>query len=228
MEGLRVVGAPSELANRYYEQGIDEIIFMDTVASLYGRNTIFETVQEAAKDVFVPLSAGGGIRTVDDIRIMLRAGADKVAINTEALKRPEFLSEAANIFGSQCVLLSVEAKKQPAGGWEAYVENGRERTGKDVIEWVQEAEKLGAGEILLTSVDQEGTKKGFDQDLIREVHKRVRIPVIAAGGAGACQDVIDILPNVDAVSCASILHYDICPLPQLKQAVQDAGLLVRV
>ena len=167
------------------------------------------------------------MRSLDDIRTMLRVGADKVAINTKALSRPEFIAEAANAYGSQCIVLSVEAKKQSSGGWEAFADNGRERTGKNVLEWVQQAEKLGAGEILLTSVDQEGTRKGFDRDLIREVYKRVRIPVIAAGGAGSCQDVIDILPTVDAVSCASILHYNICPLPELKQSVHNAGMLVR-
>ena len=189
LEGLRVVGKPGELARRYYEQGIDEIVYMDIVASLYGRNNILAVVEETARDVFVPLTVGGGIRSLDDIVAALRNGADKVAVNTAAVARPSFLKEAAEAFGSQCIVLSVEAKRRAPGKWEALTDNGRETTGVGVLDWVVEAERLGAGEILITSVDQEGTKAGFDAELIDAIHARVRIPVIACGGAGTPEHV---------------------------------------
>ncbi|MEQ8701481.1 MAG: imidazole glycerol phosphate synthase cyclase subunit, partial [Bauldia litoralis] len=160
LEGLRVVGQPGPMARLYYEQGVDEIIYMDTVASLYGRNNILPVVEEAARDIFVPLTVGGGIRTIDDITAALRSGADKVAINTAAIARPDFLREAAETFGSQCITLSIEAKRRGEGRWEALTDNGRERTGVDVLAWVVEAERLGAGEVLVTSVDKEGTRRG--------------------------------------------------------------------
>ena len=230
LEGLRVVGKPGDLARRYYQQGIDEIVYMDVVASLYGRNNILDVVEEAAKDIFVPLTVGGGVRTLDDIVAALRCGADKVAINTTAVARPEFLAEAARTFGSQCIVLSVEAKRRGHGTWEVLTDNGREVTGKPVLDWVCEAEKLGAGEILVTSVDQEGTKKGFDLELMDEIYRRVCIPVIACGGAGGVEHVIDLIAErrSDAVCCASIFHYDIEPIPDLKRALADAGYAVRL
>ncbi|MFD2235482.1 imidazole glycerol phosphate synthase subunit HisF [Phaeospirillum tilakii] len=228
MEGLRVVGKPGDLARAYYDDGIDEIIFIDTVASLYGRDNIVGVVEQAARDVFVPLTAGGGVRTVDDIKCLLRSGADKVAVNTEAIKRPTFLSEAANIFGQQCMVLSVHAKRHP-GGWEAFTDNGREPTGRDVLEWVAEAESLGAGEILLTSVDRDGVKRGFDTDLIAAVRQKVRVPVIASSGAGSADHVLGALRSggTDAVACASLFHYRLCPIPKLKEQLAMAGLAVR-
>ena len=162
LEGLRIVGQPGPMARRYYDEGVDEIIYMDTVASLYGRNNILPVVEDAARDIFVPLTVGGGIRTIDDIVAALRAGADKVAINTAAIARPDFLREAAETFGTQCIVLSVEAKRRSEERWEVLTDNGRERTGVDVLKWVAEAEQLGAGEILVTSVDAEGTRRGFD------------------------------------------------------------------
>ena len=230
LEGLRVVGTPGVLAKKYYDEGADEILFMDVVASLYGRNNILSVVEEAARQIFVPLTVGGGIRSVEDITAALRAGADKVAINTAALARPEFLREASKALGSQCIILSVEAKRRAPGKWEALTDNGRETTGIDVLDWVVEAERLGAGEILVTSVDQEGTRKGFDSTLIAEVHQRVKIPVIACGGAGCAEDVSALIePNAaDAVCCASIFHYDLCPIPELKSAVDAAGCAVRL
>ena len=229
LEGLRVIGKPSEIARRYYDHGVDEIIYMDTVASLYERNNILDIVEEAARDIFVPLTVGGGLRSLDDITAALRSGADKVAINTEALKNPAFVNEAAAAFGSQCIVLSVEAKKWRTGEWEAYYDNGRERSGVDVLEWVVEAEWRGAGEILLTSVDQEGTKRGFDLELCAAVRARVRVPVIASGGAGDACHVVDLLaePRADAVCCASLFHYDIAPVSALKQALAEAGHAVR-
>lgn len=229
LEGLRVVGKPGELTRRYYRDGADEIVFMDIVASLYGRNNILSVVEETARDVFVPLTVGGGLRTLDDIRAALRSGADKVAINTAAIKRPEFLTEAARTFGSQCIVASVEAKRRD-GGWEALTDNGRELTGVDVLDWVVEAERLGAGEIMVTSVDQEGTRKGFDVALLGEVRRRVRLPVIACGGAGEAEHVAALIDEgcADAICCASIFHYDTCPLPQLKQILAYGGREVRL
>ena len=179
LEGLKVVGKPGEMARRYYEQGADEIFYMDVVASLYGRNGILSVVEEAAREIFVPMTVGGGIRSVDDIVAALRSGADKVAINTAALKRPEFLSEAARAFGRQCIVLSVEAKRREAGTWEALTDNGREQTGVNVIDWVTQAQERGAGEILVTSVDMEGTQKGFDIELLKAIRDAVSVPVIA-------------------------------------------------
>jgi cyclase len=229
LEGLRVVGRPGPLAQRYYAEGADEIIFMDTVASLYGRNNIMGVVEEAAREIFVPMTVGGGIRSVDDIVTALRSGADKVAINTAATHRPELIGEAARALGSQCIVLSIEAKQRGPGQWEALTDNGRQRTGLDVCEWAQRAEGLGAGEILLTSVDKEGTRSGFDHALFKAVRDKVRIPVIGCGGAGKPEHVAAAITadELDAVGCASLFHYDLCPLPQLKQHLNAAGLVVR-
>jgi cyclase len=229
LEGLRIVGRPGELARRYYEQGVDEIIYMDTVASLYNRNSILPMIEEAARHIFVPLTVGGGIRTVDDIVAALRAGADKVAINTAAVARPDFIREAAQVLGSQCIVLSVEAKRRAPGQWEVLTDNGRERTGIDVLDWVANGERLGAGEILVTSVDMEGTRLGFDHDLFHAVRTRVSIPVIGGGGAGGSADVAKAVigDDLDAIACASIFHYEICSLPQLKSELSEAGIVVR-
>ena len=229
LEGVRRVGKPGEMARAYYAQGVDEIVFIDSVASLYGRNNLLHVVEDAARDVFVPLTVGGGIRDIADIRAALRVGADKVAINTAAIAAPDFLGEAARTFGSQCIVLSVQAKKRPNGTWEAYTDNARERSHRDVMDWVVEAERLGAGEILLTSVDREGGRRGFDLELIREVHRRVRIPVIACGGAGGIDHVRSLLtpPSCDAVCCASIFHYAVVPIPDLKRELRASGFTVR-
>ncbi len=229
LEGLRIVGQPGPMARRYYDEGADEIIYMDTVASLYGRNNILPVVEDAARDIFVPLTVGGGIRTIDDIVAALRAGADKVAINTAAIARPDFLREAAETFGTQCIVLSVEAKRRSEERWEVLTDNGRERTGVDVLEWVAEAEQLGAGEILVTSVDAEGTRRGFDHDLFRAVRAKVRVPVIGSGGAGEAADVVAAVveDGLDAVACASLFHYEQCPPQTLKGHMHEAGIPVR-
>ncbi len=229
LEGLRVVGQPGPIARRYYEEGVDEIIYMDTVASLYGRNNILGVVEEAARDIFVPLTVGGGIRQSDDIVAALRSGADKVAINTAAIARPDFIDEAARIFGSQCIVLSVEAKQRAPGQWEALTDNGRERTDVDVLDWVVEAEQRGAGEILITSVDREGTRKGFDHDLFRAVRARVEIPVIGCGGAAAPDHIAAAVRDdgLDAIACASLFHYDLSSLPALRAALAGADIAVR-
>ena len=230
LEGLKIVGQPGAMARQYYEQGADEIIYMDVVASLYGRNNILSVLEEAADEVFVPMTVGGGIRSIEDIVAALRSGADKVAINTAALQRPEFLSEAARAFGRQCIVLSVEAKQRQPGTWEALTDNGREQTGVDVIKWVAEAETRGIGEVLITSVDMEGTQKGFDIELVKTVRDNVSVPVIACGGAGNGVHIRALLEasHCDAVCCASLFHYDRLPLPALKNELAAGGWEVRL
>ncbi|HWA36220.1 MAG TPA: imidazole glycerol phosphate synthase cyclase subunit [Burkholderiales bacterium] len=229
LEGLRVIGDPQQYAVQYYEQGADELIYMDIVASLYGRNNLTEIVKRTAERVFVPMTVGGGIRSVDDAKELLRAGADKVAINTAAVARPALIQEISRRFGSQCMVLSIEAKRVGAGKWEVYTDNGRERTGLDVLDWARRAVELGAGEILLTSVDQEGTRKGFDVPLVRAVSTGVPVPVIASGGMGAVEHMLAVLREgcADAVAMADILHYRRAALPELKTAAAAAGYEVR-
>lgn len=229
LEGLRVIGSPSEYALKYYHQGIDEFIYMDSVASLYSRNHLSDIISQAAKDIFVPITVGGGIRSIDNATDILRAGADKVAINTAAVARPEIIREIAQRFGSQCMVLSIEAKKIGEGKWEAFTDNGREHTGLDVLEWVKKGVSLGAGEILLTSVDQEGTKKGFDVELVRRVTAEVDVPVIASGGMGNVRDMIEVVRNggADAVAMADILHYNRDSISSLRASAIKEGLEVR-
>lgn len=229
LEGLRVVGDPQQYARRYYEQGADELIYMDIVASLYGRNSLRDIVSRTAQDVFIPLTVGGGVRSVDDVRELLRAGADKVAINTAAVQRPQLIAEVSRTFGSQCMVLSIEAKKLGDGRWEVFTDNGRERTGRDVVEWVAQATELGIGEILLTSVDQEGTRKGFDVELVRKVTAATTVPVIASGGMGSVEHLVDVCERgqADAVAIADMLHYDRLSLPDIRRQAHDRGLAVR-
>ncbi|MGE4293774.1 MAG: imidazole glycerol phosphate synthase subunit HisH [Desulfovibrio sp.] len=209
LEGLRVLGLPEHFAKEYYQAGADELIYMDVVASLYGRNNLEDVIRRTAESIFIPITAGGGVRSIEDVRKLLRAGADKVAINTAATKNPELIREVAEVFGSQCMVLSVEAIKSGPGQYQVYTDNGREPTGRDVLDWVRQAVELGAGEILLTSVDQEGTGQGYDLDLVRMVTNAVSIPVIAHGGAGKPAHVADLLKNTDASAacCSSIIHY---------------------
>lgn len=209
LEGLRVLGKPEEFSKYYYEQGVDELIYMDVVASLYNRNSIHDLISRTAKNTFIPLTVGGGLRTLDDIRAVLRAGADKVSLNTAAVKNPDLIKQAARYFGSSTIVVTIEAIKQPDGTYEAFIDNGREHTGKEVVSWAKEAARLGAGEIVITSVDQEGTGKGFDLDLTCAVAEAVGIPVIASGGAGSVQDVEGVFKRgkADAAAVASILHY---------------------
>ncbi|MBI4982285.1 MAG: imidazole glycerol phosphate synthase subunit HisF [Candidatus Omnitrophica bacterium] len=219
LEGLRIVGKPYDLARRYYNEGADELIYMDVVASLYNRNNLAHIVEETTeKDVFIPITVGGGLRTIEDINNILRSGADKVAINTAAVKDPGFLKLAVETFGSSTIVLSVEAKKIFPGKWEAYVDNGRQRTGLDVVEWVKKAESLGVGEILVTSVDNEGTRQGYDIDLINVVSEVVSVPVIASGGVGNVKHMEKCMLNkrVDGMAVASILHYGDSKVGELK------------
>ena len=229
LEGLQIIGNPQEFATEYYNQGADELIYMDIVASLYGRNNLVDIVQRTAQHVFIPMTVGGGIRSTEDVKTILRAGADKVAINTAAINRPELITEVARQFGSQCMVLSIAAQRVRKGFWEAYTDNGRERTGKDVVEWAIRGLELGAGEILLTSVDQEGTGKGFDCELVKQVSESVSIPVIASGGMGTPQHLIDVcqLGKADAVAMADILHYKKMSLPEIRKQISIKGISIR-
>ena len=228
-EGLRVIGSPAEHALRYYQQGADELIYIDSVASLYGRNNLSDIVQSAARNVFIPLTVGGGIRSTDDVRHLLRCGADKVAVNTAAIAQPGLITEIAREFGSQCMVLSIQAKQIAPGRWEAYTDTGRERSGVDVIEWARRGVQLGAGEILITSVDREGTRKGFDIDLVRTVAAEVNVPIIASGGMGSAQDAVDVARqgHADAVAMADILHNKRATLAEVRQHLKSAGVEVR-
>lgn len=229
LEGLRVMGDPQEFALRYYHAGADELVYMDIVASLYGRNNLSDIIKRAADQVFIPITVGGGIRSVEDARHILRSGADKVAINTAAIARPDLISEVARRFGSQAMVLSIEAKQVTPGKWEAYTDNGRERTGLDVLQWVRKGVEMGAGEILLTSVDREGTRKGFDIELIRQVSAGVPVPVIASGGMGDIDDFLKAAQEgrADGISMADALHYNRLQLGDIREAALKAGLAVR-
>ncbi|HEY0236340.1 MAG TPA: imidazole glycerol phosphate synthase cyclase subunit [Afipia sp.] len=229
LEGLRVMGDPQEFALRYYEAGADELVYMDIVASLYGRNNLSDIIRRAADNIFIPITVGGGIRSVDDARHILRSGADKVAINTAAIARPELITEVSRHFGSQAMVLSIEAKQIAPGKWEAYTDNGRERTGLDVLDWIRRGVELGAGEILLTSVDREGTRKGFDIDLIGKVSAAVPVPVIASGGMGTIEHFLEAAQrgHADAVSMADVLHYNRITLADIRARALEAGLAVR-
>lgn len=210
LEGLRVLGKPETFARYYYESGADELIYIDIVASLYNRNSLHEIVLKTAKEIFIPLTVGGGLRTINDIESVLKAGADKIALNTAAIRNPDIIREVVRKFGSSTIVISIEAIKQPDGTYLAYTDNGREYAGVEVLKWAKQVEQLGAGEILLTSVDREGTGLGYDITLTRMVADAVSIPVIASGGAGCMDDIKEVIIDgkADAVSIASMLHYD--------------------
>ncbi|MBC3242143.1 imidazole glycerol phosphate synthase subunit HisF [Pseudomonas lurida] len=228
LEGLRVIGPPNDFAAKYYEQGIDELIYMDCVASLYGRNSLGHLIQQTAENIFIPMTVGGGIRSVDDVTHLLRCGADKVAVNTAAVNQPSLITEIARRFGSQCMVLSIEAKRVGHERWEVFTDNGRESTGLDVVEWAAKGASLGAGEILLTSVDQEGTRKGFDLPLVQAISQMVEIPVIASGGMGKAADIVTaVSAGADAVAMADILHYNRAALIDIRRDVIASGIRVR-
>lgn len=231
-EGLRKLGDPHDFALRYYREGVDELLYLDTVASLYERNNLGNILRRATEDVFIPITAGGGLRSVEDVGSVLKAGADKAAINTAALRDPALITRVARAYGSQCMVLSVQAKRRdkdrPEAGWEAYYDNGREHSGRDALEWVREAVSLGAGEILLTSVDREGFRRGMDWELIAAVTALAGVPVVAAGGVSGADDVVRAARcGADAVAVGSILHYGTSDVPQIKQALQKVGIGVR-
>tara|TARA_B100001778_G_scaffold316062_1_gene302636 strand:- start:229 stop:987 length:759 start_codon:yes stop_codon:yes gene_type:complete len=228
LEGLRKLGDPNIFAKKYYQEGIDEIYFEDIVASLYERNSLVEIIKRTTENVFVPITVGGGLRNIDDISSALRSGADKVSINTAAIKNPEIIKKAAKRFGSQSIVLSIQAKKN-TNGWEAYFDNGREHSGIDAVDWASRGEELGAGELLVTSVDKEGMAKGFDSELIKEISSNVSIPVIASGGMGKLEHLSDVikLGGADAVAMAHVLHYDIIPLNEIRDYASREGIPVR-
>ena len=226
---LRDVGDPSELAAAYAEEGADEIMFLDITASSGGRDILLESVAQTADRLFIPLTVGGGVRSVDDVRVLLAHGADRVSLNTAALARPELITECAEIFGSQCVVLAIDARARPDGGWEVYSHGGREPRGRDAAEWAAEGERLGAGEILLTSMDRDGTRDGYDVELLRAVGGAVGVPVIASGGAGSPAHVLTALTegDADAALVASLVHFDDVRIGDLKRYVEAHGVEVR-
>jgi len=231
---IRDAGDPVEVAKRYDLQGADEITFLDITATHHNRGTMIEVVEQVASQVFIPLTVGGGIRTVDDIRRMLNAGADKVGINSAAVTNPEFVREAAQRFGSQCIVVAIDAKRVSSEGeparWEIFTHGGRTATGIDAIEWAKKMVDFGAGEILLTSMDRDGTKSGFDLELTRAVSDAVAVPVIASGGVGKLQDLTDgvKLGRADAVLAASIFHFGEHTVQEAKQQMASQGLEVRL
>lgn len=233
-ENLRDAGDPVELAQRYGQEGADELTFLDVSASKEGRGTMLDVVRRTADQVFIPLTVGGGVRSADDVRELLRAGADKVSVNTAAMDRPELLRELSNEFGAQCIVLSVDARRVPTGGapqpsdFEVTTHGGTRSAGIDAIEWARQADALGVGEILLNSMDGDGTKRGFDLELIRAVRAAVGIPVIASGGAGAAEDFPPAVEaGADAVLAASVFHFGDVSIGDVKRALADAGCEVR-
>lgn len=227
---IRDAGDPVEVARRYNEQGADEITFLDITASHEARDTTVHTVERMASEVFIPLTVGGGIRTVDDIRTMLNAGADKVGINTAAIHNPDFVREAAERFGSQCIVVAIDAKQVEDGRWEIFTHGGRKPTGIDAVEWAARMTDYGAGEILLTSMDRDGTKDGFDLNLTRAISDEVHVPVIASGGVGNLQHLVDGVQqgNADAVLAASIFHFGEYSIPEAKDYMASQGVEVRL
>ena len=228
---LRDAGDPVEIAKAYDKAGADEVVFLDITASSDARNTVVDMVRKVAENVFIPFTVGGGIRTVDDFKMLLREGADKISVNSAAIMRPELLSEAAEKFGSQCVVLAIDAKKRADGsGWNVFKNGGRVDMGMDAVEWAMEAERRGAGEILLTSMDCDGTKAGFDLELTRTIAENVKIPVIASGGAGKLEHFHEALTvgKADAALAASLFHYKELEIKEVKQYLRNKGVSVRL
>lgn len=227
---LQDAGDPVEIARAYDQAGADEVVFLDITASSDNRATVVDMVRRVAANVFIPFTVGGGIRTVDDFKMLLREGADKISINTSAINRPELISEAALKFGSQCVVVAVDAKERPGGGWNVYKNGGRIDTGLDAVEWAVRAEKLGAGEILLTSMDGDGTKAGYDLVLTRAIAQAVSIPVIASGGAGTLEHFYEAFTEgkADAALAASLFHYKELEIREVKEYLRGKGVAVRL
>ena len=227
---LRDAGDPVECAIEYDRQGADELVFLDITASCDNRNTVCDMVRKTAEKVFVPFTVGGGIRTPEDMRLMLTCGADKVAVNTAAIREPQLIRQCAERFGSQCVVLAVDARRKSGGGWEVYTHGGRNPAGLDALDWIRQAVSLGAGEILLTSMDADGTKDGYDCELTRAVAEAVSVPVIASGGAGTLEHLLDVLKKgkADAVLAASIFHFGTYTIREAKEYLKENGIPVRL
>jgi cyclase len=228
--GLRDAGDPVELAARYDAEGADELVFLDITASHERRDTIVDLARRTADNVFIPFTIGGGIRSADDAQAVLDAGADKVSVNSAALARPKLIGELADVFGAQCVVVAIDAKRRDNGEWDVYVNGGRDATGREVVEWAREATERGAGEILLTSMDRDGTTDGYDIELTRAIAGAVGVPVIASGGAGELEHLSEAITagGADAVLCASIFHYGTYRVREAKQHLHDAGVPVRL
>ncbi len=228
-QDIRDAGDPVELARYYDREGADELVFLDITASHEGRKATLEMVTRVAESIFIPFAVGGGVSSVDDVKRYLRAGADKVSLNTAAVERPAVLAEAADTFGSQCVVLAIDARRRPKGGWEVHTYGGRRPTGLDAVEWAAEGERLGAGEILLTSMDRDGTTDGYDVELVAAVTSAVQVPVIASGGAGEPAHMVEAVSKggASAVLAASIFHYRKYSIEEVKQAMAAAGIPVR-
>lgn len=227
--GLKEVGDPVALAKKYYLDGADELVFLDISATVEKRKTMVEVVKKVAKEIFIPFTVGGGIQTVEDVRAMLMAGADKVSLNSATIRNPSLIKEASERFGNQCVVLAVDAKRRKDNaGWNVYIEGGRKDTGIDCMEWIQKGVSLGAGEILLTSMDADGTKDGFDIELYKAVSKIVNVPVISSGGCGKMEDFVDALQVSDAALAASIFHYDETSVQNVKKYLKEKGVAVRL
>ncbi|MCH4024416.1 MAG: imidazole glycerol phosphate synthase subunit HisF [Acetobacter sp.] len=225
---LRDAGDPVEQAAVYDAAGADELTFLDITASHENRDTIFDVVSRTAEKIFLPLTVGGGVRTTDDMRRLLLAGADKCAMNSAAVKRPELVNEAAEKFGSQCVVVAIDARSDGKGGWEVYTQGGRTPTGRNVLDWCREIAERGAGEVLLTSMDRDGTRSGFDLDLLRAVNSSVRLPVVASGGVGTLEHFVEgARAGATGLLAASVFHFGTFTIPQVRQALADAGLPVR-
>lgn len=227
---IRDAGDPVEVAQRYNEQGADEITFLDITATHHGRDTTYRTVERMAKSVFVPLTVGGGVRKVEDIRLLLNAGADKVSINSAAVYNPEFVAEASSRFGAQCIVVAIDAKQVAEQRWEIFTHGGRNPTGIDAIEWAVKMAELGAGELLITSMDADGTRAGYDIALMRAINDRVQIPTIASGGVGNLQHLADgiLQGGADAVLAASIFHFGQYSIPEAKQFLANKGIEIRL
>ena len=228
LEGLRHLGDAGEFARDYYAQGADELVYIDIVASLYGRNMLTKILSDTVRDIFIPVTVGGGIRSLEDVTELLNAGADKIAINTAAVRNPKLIADVAHKFGSQCMILSIEAKQQPSGEWEVYTDCGRERSGINVLEWVEKGVQLGAGEVLLTSVDMEGTRNGYDLNLVKAVSSIISVPVIASGGYGQSSHLLEVLgAGADAIAIADALHYRRTTFPELRDYARKMDIPVR-
>ena len=223
LEGLRKIGDPNILGKKYYKEGADELLFMDVVASLYVRNNIFEIIKKITKNIFIPITVGGGIRKIEDIQLALNSGADKVFINSAAVNNPNFLKEAVSVFGSSTIVVSIETRKNQKNFWEVYIHNGREETGINLKDWLKKIQLLNCGEILITSIDQEGTKKGFDLDLLKLINSRnCNLPIIFSGGYGKIEHYNQIksdLDESDAISISSVLHYNLDNISNIKKNI---------
>lgn len=230
LEGLRKIGDPAELATKYYQSGIDEILFVDSVAAYYDRNSLVDVIAHTASQVFVPITVAGGLRSIEDIQRVLSNGADKVAINTQATRDRNFLKEAVQVFGSQSIICSLVVKSNGQRAWELYTDNGREPSGIDALEWIDFAQECGVGELMVTSIDRDGTRKGFDEEFLSLAAERASVPLIACSGAGKVQHLGSLCraARVDAIAVASMLHYGLSTIPEMKETLRNSGRVTRL